>query len=45
MTKERVIIDKDIQVNNEELTNLILGILEKGANYSIKSMSVSENDN
>ena len=42
MTKERVIIDKDIQVNNEELTNLILGILEKGANYSIKSMSVSD---
>ena len=42
MTKERVIIDKDIQVNNEELTNLILGILDKGANYSIKSMSVSD---
>lgn len=42
MIKEKIIMDEDIDMNNEEINNLIIGLLDKGANYSIKSMSVGE---
>lgn len=35
-------IDEEIEGNKDELIKIIVGVLDKGANYSIKSMSVNE---
>ncbi len=35
-------IDEEIESNKDELIKIIISVLDKGANYSIKSMSVNE---
>ena len=42
MTKERKLTNNNVQLKNEELNNLIVGLIDKGANYAIKSMSVGD---
>ncbi len=42
MTNDNVILNEEIELNKEEISNVLMGILDKGANYSIKSMSVSD---